>query len=95
MNIKQLLFTCLLFITTLPAVAQTTKAIDPTADDRGYIIKTGDLAPADFELVLTNGTKTSLTKLRGKVVIPAVYRKLVQRMQRRNAAFGKRDLADL
>lgn len=69
MNIKQLLFTCLLFITTLPAVAQTTKAIDPTADDRGYIIKTGDLAPADFELVLTNGTKTSLTKLRGKVVI--------------------------
>jgi hypothetical protein len=28
--------------------------------DRGYIVKTGDLAPADFYLQLTDRTKTSL-----------------------------------
>ena len=38
-------------------------------DDRGYIVKVGDQAPDDFELVLNNGTKTSLKKLRGKIVI--------------------------
>ncbi|MCR8557259.1 TlpA family protein disulfide reductase [Mucilaginibacter sp. BJC16-A38] len=45
--------------------AQTTKA----DDDRGYIVKVGDQAPDDFQLVLTNGTTTSLKKLRGKIVI--------------------------
>jgi hypothetical protein len=34
--------------------------------DRGYIVKTGDIAPADFELVLTDGTKTSLKQLAAK-----------------------------
>ena len=38
-------------------------------DDRGYIVKVGDQAPDDFELVLNNGAKTSLKKLRGKIVI--------------------------
>lgn len=38
-------------------------------DDRGYIVKIGDQAPDDFELVLNNGAKTSLKKLRGKIVI--------------------------
>jgi peroxiredoxin len=38
-------------------------------DDRGYIVKVGDQAPDDFELVLNNGTKTSLKKLRGKIVV--------------------------
>lgn len=38
-------------------------------DDRGYIVKVGDEAPRDFELVLQDGTKTSLEKLRGKIVI--------------------------
>lgn len=38
-------------------------------DDRGYIVKVGDLAPDDFELVLNDGTKTSLKKLRGKIVV--------------------------
>jgi peroxiredoxin len=69
MNIKHLLFTCSLSITTLLAAAQTKTATDPAAVDRGYIVKTGDIAPADFELVLTDGTKTSLKQLRGKVVI--------------------------
>jgi len=38
-------------------------------DDRGYIVKVGDQAPDDFELVLSNGTKTSLKQLRGKIVV--------------------------
>ena len=38
-------------------------------DDRGYIVKVGDQAPDDFELVLNNGAKTSLKQLRGKIVI--------------------------
>ena len=37
--------------------------------NRGYIVKVGDQAPDDFELNLTNGTKTSLKELRGKIVI--------------------------
>jgi peroxiredoxin len=41
----------------------------PKDDDRGYIVKVGDQAPDDFELVLNNGAKTSLKKLRGKIVI--------------------------
>jgi peroxiredoxin len=69
MNFKHLLITCSLLITTLFAAAQTTTAADPAAADRGYIVKTGDEAPADFELILTDGTKTSLKQLRGKVVI--------------------------
>ncbi len=40
-----------------------------TADERGYIVKVGDQAPDDFELVLNNGTKTSLKQLRGKIVV--------------------------
>jgi len=68
MNIKHLLITCLLSITTLFASAQIANVADPNID-RGYIVKTGDIAPADFELVLNDGTKTSLKQLRGKVVI--------------------------
>lgn len=68
MKIKHLLITCSLSITTLLAAAQTKTTADPNAD-RGYIVKTGDVAPTDFELVLTDGTKTSLKQLRGKVVI--------------------------
>lgn len=37
--------------------------------DRGYLVKVGDQAPDDFELVLDNGQKTSLKQLRGKVVV--------------------------
>lgn len=38
-------------------------------DDRGYIVKVGDKAPDDFKLVLTDGTTTTLAKLKGKVVV--------------------------
>lgn len=69
MNIKNLLVTCSFLLTTLLAVAQTTGADNPAAADRGYIVKTGDQAPDDFELKLTDGTQTSLKQLRGKVVI--------------------------
>lgn len=68
MNIKHLLITCSLLITGAIASAQTSPAA-PANDDRGYTVKVGDQAPADFELQLTDGTKTSLKSLRGKVVI--------------------------
>lgn len=42
---------------------------NPAADSRGYLVKVGDQAPDDFELVLTDGKKTSLKDLRGKVVV--------------------------
>ena len=38
------------------------------AGDRGYIIEVGDMAP-DFEMEFTNGQKTKLSELRGKIVI--------------------------
>lgn len=37
-------------------------------DDRGYIVKIGDMAP-DFEMELTNGEKMKLPDLRGKVIM--------------------------
>lgn len=68
MNSKNLFLTALLAITTLFAAAQTS---DSTAAnvDRGYLVKTGDVAPSDFELKLTDGTKTSLKALKGKIVV--------------------------
>lgn len=38
------------------------------ADDRGYIVKTGDQVPS-FDIVLPDGTKTSVDALKGKVVM--------------------------
>lgn len=69
MNIKHLLITCSFLISAMFAGAQTAKPTDPASIDRGYIVKVGDQAPADFELQLADGTKTSLKELRGKVVI--------------------------
>lgn len=54
---------------TVGAFAQEKKFENPDADARGYIVKVGDKAPDDFELVLSDGTKTNLKKLRGKTVI--------------------------
>ena len=67
-NIK-LLFTCALLLSALFAGAQTVQSLPATDTDRGYIVKTGDLAPADFKLQLIDGTKTSLNELKGKIVI--------------------------
>lgn len=44
-------------------------AQEQEADSRGYLVKVGDQAPDDFELVLHDGTKTSLKELRGKIVV--------------------------
>ena len=38
-------------------------------EDRGYLVKVGDQAPDDFQLVLHDGKKTSLKELRGKTVV--------------------------
>lgn len=38
------------------------------ADDRGYLVKVGDVAP-DFEMELTDGSKVKLSDLRGQVVM--------------------------
>ena len=38
------------------------------ADDRGYIVQVGDMAP-DFTLQMTSGEEVSLSDLRGKVVM--------------------------
>ena len=67
MNRKLLLIICLL--TFICAAANATTPADTAQTDRGYVVKVGDQAPDDFELVLTDGTKTSLKQLRGKVVI--------------------------
>lgn len=63
----------LLVFSTFAAQAQqaanTTATATPADADRGYLVKAGDQAPDDFELVLQNGQKTSLKQLRGKVVV--------------------------
>jgi peroxiredoxin len=67
MNRKLLLIICLLTFTF--AATNATTPADTAQTDRGYIVKVGDQAPDDFVLVLTDGTKTSLKQLRGKIVI--------------------------
>lgn len=44
------------------------KAQDVVADDTGYIVKVGDMAP-DFTIKLTDGKSVTLSELRGKVVM--------------------------
>lgn len=56
---------------TSPQSDQTTKSetVDsPVSDDRGYLVKVGDIAP-DFTMELTNGEKVTLSSYRGKVVM--------------------------
>lgn len=59
MNMKTL-FTVILISTMAILNAQE--------DDRGYIVKIGDMAP-DFEMTLTTGEIVKLSDLRGKVVM--------------------------
>jgi len=49
--------------------SQGKQAVDPNSIDRGYLVKVGEQAPDDFELVLHDGSKTSLKQLRGKIVV--------------------------
>lgn len=44
------------------------EASENTDDERGYIVKVGDMAP-DFEMTLSNGEHVQLSSLRGKVVM--------------------------
>lgn len=44
------------------------KAQEVTADNNGYIVKVGDIAP-DFTITLTDGKQVSLSQFRGKVVM--------------------------
>lgn len=61
------LLVCLFILgTTMQVNAQT---VDKTAtDERGYIVKVGDMAP-DFTIKMTDGTSVTLSQLKGKVVM--------------------------
>lgn len=54
---------CLVALFSVAAVAQEAKA-----DDTGYIVKVGQMAP-DFTVKLTDGKMLQLSDLRGKVVM--------------------------
>ena len=45
-----------------------TDASNNSSDERGYIVKVGDIAP-DFEMTLSSGEVIQLSSLRGKVVM--------------------------
>ncbi len=53
---------------TMLACAQA-PAGNAAVDTRGYIVKTGEKAPDDFQLAYADGRKTTLKQLRGKVVV--------------------------
>ncbi len=55
-------------ILILAAVLFSVFAFSQAADDRGYLVKTGDTAP-DFSMKLTDGKTVKLSSLRGKVVM--------------------------
>ncbi len=58
----------LLFSVPSRALAQQNTA-NTAAEGWGYLVNVGDQAPDNFELILQDGSKTSLQQLRGKVVI--------------------------
>lgn len=55
-------------ILILAAVLFSAFAFSQAADDRGYLVKTGNIAP-DFSMKLTDGKTVKLSSLRGKVVM--------------------------
>lgn len=61
-QIKFLIF-CLLAVCSMTGMAQ-----EAAADDTGYIVKVGEIAP-DFTVKLTDGKSVTLSELRGKVVM--------------------------
>jgi peroxiredoxin len=66
---KKFILNLVIILMALTIRAQNTKFENPKSDARGYIVKVGDTAPTDFELVLQDGKKTSLKELRGKIVV--------------------------
>ncbi len=66
---KKVFLAVVVMLTVMSAHAQEKKFENANSDARGYLVKVGDQAPADFELVLQDGTKTSLEELRGKIVV--------------------------
>lgn len=74
-----IIFSAFLLISCTSKKSETHQSIDDsdtsigesltsTDDDRGYIVKVGDMTP-DFEMFLPNGEKIILSSLRGKVVM--------------------------
>lgn len=61
-QVKILIF-CMLAICSMAGRAQ-----EVAADDTGYIVKVGEMAP-DFTVKLTDGKSITLSELRGKVVM--------------------------
>jgi len=59
----------LLIFNLLIVVANAQEKTTNVSDDRGYIVKVGDLAPDNFLLNLADGKTTSLKELRGKIVV--------------------------
>ena len=55
-------------ILLLAAVLLSAFAFSQAADDRGYLVKTGDTAP-DFSMKLTDGKTVKLSDLKGKIVM--------------------------
>lgn len=63
MSKVKFLICCLFAICSMAGKAQ-----DVVADDTGYIVKVGQIAP-DFTVKLTDGRSVALSELRGKVVM--------------------------
>lgn len=57
----KIMILCLFALVSMAGMAQE-------ADDTGYIVKVGDMAP-DFTVKLTDGKSVTLSELRGKVVM--------------------------
>lgn len=66
---KKIVLSIAMAIITLASSGQEKKSGNVVSDSRGYLVKVGDKAPDDFELVLHDGRKTSLKELKGKIVI--------------------------
>ncbi len=66
MKYKVLLLAIGLFL--IPGVINSQEKVNNTSDNRGYILKVGDMAP-DFLIELVNGEKFKLSSLKGKVVM--------------------------
>ena len=57
-----------IFFGNISYAQQTSKNVNPNADNVGYIVRVGEEAP-DFTITLTDGKSVKLSSLRGKVVM--------------------------